>query len=99
MAHIHECDICGKRFPNGAVLNVVSFFEATKERYETSGIWNEKSIRIPAGLNAANPRYELCDECFELARSTIEGMVATADVLRKAAIYKEAIDFERGEND
>ena len=99
MAYIHECDICGKRFQNGAVLNVVSFFEATEERYETSGVWNEKSIRIPAGLKGADPRYELCDECFELARNTMEGMRATGNVLQKAAIYKEAIDFERGEND
>jgi hypothetical protein len=99
MAYIHECDICGKRFPNDVVLNVVSFFEAIEERYETRGLYQEEFRRIPAGLNAADPCYELCDECFELARNTIEGMRATADVLRKAAIYKEAIDFERGEND
>jgi len=93
MAYIHECDICGKRFPNGAVLNVVSFFEATANKSETPGAWAHKV------LNAADPRYELCDECFELARNTMEGMRATAGVLRKAAIYEEAIDFERGEND
>ena len=90
MAYIHECDICGKRFPNGAVLNVVSFFEATEERYETSGIWNEKSIRIPAGLRGADPRYELCDKCYSDLKQYIDSLVKPSlkGALQEAAIYR-----------
>lgn len=53
-----QCDMCGRLYPHGLYLNVVSFY---KHMYNTL-----------EPFTMANPRLELCDDCFEFLKKIVE---------------------------
>ena len=99
MAYIHECDMCGARFENGFQMNVVSFFERNRNPLE---VVDEEKYGIQfkikhVPLKEANPRLELCDECFDYIRNNVLGILATSDIFNKP--FKMRKDYRRSENE
>ena len=66
---LRKCDFCGAQFPHSIQLNVVSFLGLEKQS--------------PYALTEANPRIELCGECFDKFKREIELRIEVNDDVRK----------------
>lgn len=65
-----QCDMCMGLFAEKGTLNVVSFFER-----------NQDSIGL---LKQANPRLELCDDCFSFMKKVVkQAQFVTIDDIEK----------------
>ena len=79
-----KCDACGVELSD--YKNMVCFYP-----------WDEEEKCV----SNANPLVFMCNHCFDELRNTFAMMKAINDLdaLSKACIYKEVLDFERGENE
>lgn len=91
--------MCGTCFENGFQMNIVSFFERNRKPLE---VVNEERYGIRfqvkhVPLKEADPRIELCDECFDYIRNNVLGILSTSDIFNKP--FEIGKNYRRSENE